>query len=294
MAQEVIVTCAVTGGHENHGAHPDFPITTEQIAAACLEARAAGAAIVHIHVRDPETGTPTGDPTLYREVVERIRDAGSDVLINLTTGYGGRYVPSEADPNQPGPGSNLMQPAARMEHVQDLRPDICTLDVATMNFGERVFMNTPAHLRIMASIARDCGVKPEVECFEPGHIVLSNQLIKEGLIEAPPMFQLCLGIPYGSPATPEIMTVMRNMLPQGANWAAFGISRHEFPMVAQAVTLGGHVRVGLEDNLYLSKGQFASNGQLVERAVGIIRDLGAEIAEPARAAEILELPSRRQ
>lgn len=294
MAQDVIVTCAVTGGHENHAAHPDFPITPEQIAGACLEARAAGAAIVHIHVRDPGTGKPVGDPDLYREVVERIRGAGSDVLINLTTGFGGRYAPSDEDPAVGGPGTNVMKPEARMLHVEELRPDICTLDVATMNFGDRVFMNTPAHLRIMAGIARDAGVKPEIECFEPGHIVLAKQLISEGLFEDPPMFQLCLGIPYGSPATPEIMTVMRNLLPENANWAAFGISRHEFPMVAQAVTLGGHVRVGLEDNLYLAKGQFASNGQLVERAVSIVRNLGAEVAEPARAAEILDLPARRQ
>lgn len=294
MAQEVILTCAITGGHENIGAHPDFPITPEQIANSALEARSAGAAVVHIHVRDPETGTPVGDPALYREVVERIRSAGSDVLINLTTGYGGRFVPGEDDPTSPGPGTNLMSPEARMVHVQELRPDICTLDVATMNFGERVFMNTPAHLRIMAGLARDAGVKPEIECFEPGHIVLAKQLIKEGVIDAPPMFQLCLGIPYGSPATPEIMTVMRNMLPGDARWAAFGISRHEFPMVAQAVTLGGHIRVGLEDNLYLNKGEYASNGQLVERAVSIVRDLGAEIAEPARAAEILELSPRNQ
>ena len=294
MAQEVIVTCAVTGGHENIGAHPDFPITPAQIADACLEARSAGAAIVHIHVRDPETGTPDGDPALYREVVQRIRDAGSDVLINLTTGYGGRFYPSEDNPNVGGELSNVLKPEVRMAHVVDLRPDICTLDVATMNFGERVFMNTPDHLRVMAGIARDAGVKPEIECFEPGHIVLAKQLIAEGLIEDPPMFQLCLGIPYGSPATPEIMTVMRNLLPDGANWAGFGISRAEFPMVAQAVTLGGHVRVGLEDNLYLSKGVFATNGKLVERAVGIVHDLGAEVAEPARAAEILELQSRTQ
>lgn len=294
MAQEVIVTCAVTGGHENIGGHPDFPITPAQIADACLEARGAGAAIVHIHVRDPETGIPDGDPALYREVVERIRDAGSDVLINLTTGYGGRFYPSEDNPNVGSELSNVLKPEARMAHVVDLRPDICTLDVATMNFGERVFMNTPDHLRVMAGIARDAGVKPEIECFEPGHIVLARQLIAEGLIEAPPMFQLCLGIPYGSPATPEIMTVMRNLLPENANWAGFGISRAEFPMVAQAVTLGGHVRVGLEDNLYLSKGVFATNGRLVERAVGIVRDLGAEVAEPARAAEILELQSRTQ
>ncbi len=294
MSRDVIVTCAVTGGHENHTKHPDFPITPDQIAAACLEARAAGAAIVHIHVRDPETGTPTGEPSLYRAVVERIRESGSDVLINLTSGYGGRFVPGDDDPHVGGPGTNLMAPEARMIHVQELRPDICTLDVGTLNFGERVFMNTPPHLRIMAQIARDAGVKPEIECFEPGHIMFAQQLIAEGLIEAPPMFQLCLGIPYGSPAIPEMMTLMRNLLPEGANWAGFGISRQEFPMVAQAVSLGGHVRVGLEDNLYLGKGEWATNGKLVERAANIIRDLGAEVAEPARAAELLGLGPRTQ
>jgi uncharacterized protein (DUF849 family) len=294
MPHNVIVTCAVTGGHENHAKHPNFPITPRQIAEACLEARAAGAAVVHIHVRDPKTGTPTGELALYREVVERIRDSGSDVLVNLTSGFGGRFVPGDEEPHVGGRGTNLQPPQARMRHVEELRPDICTLDVGTLNFGERVFMNTPPHLRIMAAMAREAGVKPEIECFEPGHIMFARQLIAEGLIEAPPMFQLCLGIPYGSPATPEMMTVMRNLLPDGANWAGFGISRHEFPMVAQAVTLGGHVRVGLEDNLYLSAGEWASNGQLVERAVGIVRDLGAEVAEPATAAAILGLAPRAQ
>jgi uncharacterized protein (DUF849 family) len=294
MAQDVIITAAVTGGHENHGKHPDFPITPQQIADACLEARSAGAAITHIHVRDPETGTPTGDGALYREVVERIRASGSDVLINLTSGYGGRYVPGDDDPLVAAPGTNLMTPQARMQHVEELRPDICTLDVGTLNFGERVFMNTPPHLRIMAQIARDAGVKPEIECFEPGHIMFAKQLIAEGLIDAPPMFQLCLGIPYGSPATPEMMTTMRNLLPDGANWAGFGISRQEFPMVAQAVTLGGHVRVGLEDNLYLGAGEFATNGKLVDRAVGIAQALGANVVEPQRAAEILGLLPRSQ
>ncbi len=294
MSQEVIVTCAVTGGHENHTKHPDFPITPKQIADACLEARGAGAAIVHIHVRDPDTGTPTGDPALYREVVERIKEAGSDVLINLTSGYGGRFAPSDDAPEVAGPGTNLMKPEERMRHVAELRPDICTLDVGTMNFGERVFMNLPAHLRVMAKIAQDAGVKPEIECFEPGHIVFAHTLIADGLIDAPPMFQLCLGIPFGSPATPEIMTAMRNLLPEGAQWAGFGISRQEFPMVAQAIALGGHVRVGLEDNLYLGPGEFATNGTLVERAVGIAQGLGATVVEPARAAELLDLPSRSQ
>ncbi len=294
MAQEVIVTCAVTGSHQNFHRHPNFPITPEQIANACLEARAAGAAVVHIHVRDPKTGAASGDPALYREVVERIRDSGSDVLINLTTGEGGRFAPDESDPTRGGPGTTLRRPESRVRHVLELRPDICSLDVGTANFGEHVFMNTSGHLRVMAEAIKSAGVKPEMEVFELGHIRFAHRLIEEGLIESPPMFQICLGIAWAAPATPEVMTVMRNFLPEGAVWAAFGISRWEFPMVAQAVTLGGHVRVGLEDNLYLSKGEYASNGTLVEKAVRIIGEVGAEPVEPARAAEILNLTSRSQ
>ena len=294
MAQEVILTCAVTGSHQNFHKHPNFPITPEQIANACLEARSAGAAVVHIHVRDPKTGEHVAEPELFREVVDRIRDSGSDVLINLTTGYGARYVPSDEDPARGGPGTTLISPERRMRHIQDMRPDICTLDVGTFNFGEQCFMGFPPHMRVMAGIAQEIGVKPEIECFEPGHIVFAKRLIEEGLIEAPPMFQLCLGIPNASPATPEIMTVMRNMLPENARWAAFGIARWEFQMVAQSVNLGGHIRVGLEDNLYLSKGVFASNGQLVDRAVSIVREIGADVVEPKRAAELLELPPRGQ
>ncbi|MDX1528233.1 MAG: 3-keto-5-aminohexanoate cleavage protein [Gammaproteobacteria bacterium] len=294
MAQEVIVTCAVTGSHQNFHNHPNFPVTPEQIADACLEARAAGAAVVHIHVRDPKTGAASGDPALYREVVERVRDSGSDVLINLTTGEGGRFAPDESDPTRGGPGTTLRRPESRVRHVLELRPDICSLDVGTANFGENVFMNTPGHLRVMAEAIKSAGVKPEMEVFELGHIRFAHRLIDEGLIESPPMFQICLGIAWAAPATPEVMTVMRNLLPEGAVWAAFGISRWEFPMVAQAVTLGGHVRVGLEDNLYLAKGEHATNGTLVEKAVRIIREVGAEPVEPARAAEILALSPRTQ
>lgn len=294
MTREVILTCAVTGSHENHRKHPDFPVTPAQIAQSCLDARSAGAAVVHIHVRDPGTGLRSGDPALYTEVVGRIRASGSDVLINLTTGEGARFVAADDDPGVGAPGTTLKAPHERVRHVEALHPDICTLDMGTLNFGDQVFMNTAGHLRTMASLIRKAGVKPELECFEPGHIVLARELIDAGLIESPPMFQLCLGIRYGSPATPEMMALMRNMLPAGAAWAAFGISRHEFPMVAQAVNLGGHVRVGLEDNLYLDRGRPASNAELVEKAAGIVRELGAELAEPARAAEILELAPRAQ
>jgi uncharacterized protein (DUF849 family) len=289
LSRDVIITCAVTGSHQNHNRHPDYPVTPRQIAETCLEARQAGAAIVHVHVRDPETGAPAGETALYREVVARLRDAGSDLLVNLTTGYGGRFAPSEDDPRQAGPGSSLIPPEQRVAHVEELKPEICSLDVGTFNFGASVFMNTPDHLRIMAARIKAAGVKPEIEVFESGHIVFANQMIEEGLIDGPPMFQLCLGILYASPATSEAMAFMKSLLPEAARWSAFGVSRRQFPMAAEAVAQGGNLRVGLEDNLYLAKGEFASNAQLVEKAVEIVRDAGAEPAEPARAREILGL-----
>ncbi|MEE9209201.1 MAG: 3-keto-5-aminohexanoate cleavage protein, partial [Kiloniellales bacterium] len=245
--------------------------------------------IVHVHVREPESGAATGDVALYREVVTRVRDSGSDLLINLTTGYGGRFAPSEDDPRTAGPGTTLIAPEERVRHVEELRPEICSLDVGSFNFGTSVFMNTPAHLRAMATRIKAAGVKPEIEVFEPGHIIFAKQMLEEGLFEEPPMFQLCLGILYASPATAEAMAFLKSLLPEAARWSAFGVSRRQFPMVAEAVEQGGNVRVGLEDNLYLAKGEYASNGQLVEKAVGIMRDLGAEPAEPARAREILGL-----
>jgi uncharacterized protein (DUF849 family) len=292
VSREVVITCAVTGSHQNFQRHPNYPITPEQIADACIEAREAGAAVTHIHVRDPETGAPSGDLALYRRVVERVRGKGCDVLINLTTGEGGRYIPSEDNPAVGGPGTTVRLPLERLRHVEELLPDICSLDVGTANFGEQVFMNTAPHLRIMARRIHELGVKPEMEVFELGHVVLAKALIADGLIEAPPLFQICLGIAYAAPATAQVMTLMRDLLPAGANWASFGISRFQFPMAAQAVTLGGHVRVGLEDNLYLARDTWASNGSLVEKAVRIVRDLGGEVAEPERARELLGLPAR--
>jgi uncharacterized protein (DUF849 family) len=289
VAREIIVTCAVTGSHQNFHKHPDYPITPKRIAESCLEARQAGAAIVHVHVREPETGAAAGDVDLYREVVTRVRDSGSDVLINLTTGFGGRFAPAEDDPRTAGPGTTLIPPQERVRHVEELEPEICSLDVGSFNFGASVFMNTPEHLRAMATRIKAAGVKPEIEVFEPGHVIFAKQMIEEGLIEDPPMFQLCLGILYASPATAEAMAFLKSLLPEAARWSAFGVSRLQFPMVAEAIAQGGNVRVGLEDNLYLGKGEYASNGQLVEKAVAIIRDLGAEPAEPARAREILGL-----
>ncbi len=287
MSDKLILTCAVTGGHPNVHKHPDYPITPKQIAQNCIDAAKAGAAIAHIHVRDVETGLRSGEPALFREVVERIRYSGSDVLINLTTSEGARFTPGLDDPKVGGPGTTLVHPLERLIHIEELKPDICTLDVGTFNFGEQIFVNTPEHLRVMAKRIQELGVKAEIEVFEPGHIMFARKLIEEGLIDGPPMFQLCLGVPHASPATPEILTVMKNLLPEEARWSAFGIARWEFDIVAQAASQNGNCRVGLEDNLYIGKGEFATNQQLVERAVRIIQEVGRELATPAQAAEIL-------
>jgi uncharacterized protein (DUF849 family) len=290
MSREIIITCAITGSADTVGKHPAIPVTPEQIATSAVEAARVGATIVHIHVRDPQTGKPSRELAHYREVVERIRGSGTDVIVNLTTGPGANYFPSEENPAVGGPGTTLSRPEDRVRHIQELRPEVCTLDLATLSMGERTFMNTPAHLRVMARLIREAGVVPELEVFDTGHIRLAQRLIDEGVLASPPMIQLCLGIPYGAPATPEAMILMRNMLPQPCVWAGFGISTHEFPMVAQAVILGGHVRVGLEDNLYLERGVFTpNNAALVERAVTIVKALGHKPATPAAARKILNV-----
>lgn len=290
MTRDVIITCAVTGAADTVGKHPAIPVTPEQISTSAIEAAKAGAAIVHIHVRDPKTGQPSRDIVYYREVFERIRTSGVDVIINLTGGPGANYFPSDENPAIGGPGTTLSKPEERVRHIQELRPEICTLDIATLSMGERTMLNAPAHLRVMAKLVREAGVLPELEVFDTGHIRLARRLLDEGVLVGPPMVQLCLGIPYGAPATPESMILMRNMLPDPCVWASFGISMHQFPMVAQAAILGGHVRVGLEDNLYLEKGVFApSNAALVQRAVTIIHALGHRPASPSVARKILGL-----
>src|SRR5262245_16293788 len=292
MQRKVIISCAVTGSADSPGKNPAVPVTPEQIANSCVEAAKAGAAIVHIHVRDPKTTRPSMDGALYREVVERIRSSGTDVLINLTTGPGARFVHDPADPTKAGPDSTLRSPEVRFKHVMELRPDICSLDMGSLNMGSRVFINTPAHLQTMAVAIRDAGVLPELEVFETGHLLLAKKFIEQGHVKGPGMFQICLGISWGQPATPEAMTYMRNLLPAGSPWFAFGISLHQFPMVAQTVLLGGHPRVGLEDNIYLEKGKLApSNAALVEKAARIIEILGDQVATPNEAREILGLQS---
>lgn len=290
MARKVIISCAVTGAAETVGKHPAIPVTPQQIAQAAIEAHSAGAAIAHIHVRDPHTGLRSSEPSLFREVVQRVRDSGCDVILNLTTGEGGRYVPSDEDPSRGGPGTKFLSPERRVEHILELRPEICTLDVATMNFGDSVFANTVPHLRRMAQLIRDAGVKPEMEVFDLGHIPLAKKLIADGLIDGVPMIQVCLGIKWGAPATPETLMFMKNALPRDAVWAAFGIGSTEFPIVAQSILLDGHVRVGLEDNLYIEQGVLArDNAQLVEKAVRIVRILGDDVASPDEARDILRL-----
>jgi uncharacterized protein (DUF849 family) len=295
MSQAVILTCALTGGAALTGKNAAVPVTPVEIAASAIGAARAGATIVHIHVREPGSGAPSMRYELYEETVDRIRQSGCEVLINLTTGAGARYMPSAADPLVPDAASTLTAWPKRVSHVIALKADICSLDVGSMNFGEHVFVNTPADLRAMAAAIRDSGTKPELEVFEIGHIRLARHLIDNGLIAAPALFQICLGIRWGAPATSETMLAMRDQLPPGAIWAAFGIGPAQIPMVAQAVLFGGHVRVGLEDNLYLRRGVPApSNAALVEQAVGIVERLGKTIATPDEARGILGLARSRQ
>ena len=291
MNNEVIITCAVTGAGDTVGRHSGVPVTPKQVAEAAIEAAKAGAAVAHVHVRDPETGKGSRDPALFREAVERIRDSGVDVVLNLTAGMGGDWVPSEDDPSLPGPGTDMIGPDERLVHVEALRPEICSLDCGTLNFGNgnEIYISTPPFLRAMAERVKSWGVKPELEVFDLGHVRFARQMIDEGLIEAPPLFQICLGIPWGAPADTDTMKAMRDALPAGAEWAGFGISRMEMPMVAQAVLLGGNARVGLEDNLYLERGVLATNGQLVQRAVEIIERLGARVLTPQEARDKLGL-----
>ena len=288
MQRKVIIACAVTGSADTPGKNPAVPVTPAQIAQSAIDAAKAGAAIVHIHVRDPETTRPSMELAHYREVFERIRSSGTDVVINLTTGPGARFAPGAEEPLKVGPGTNLKTAAERVKHVVELKPEICSLDMGSMNMGQYVFVNTPSILENMAVAIRDAGIVPELEVFETGHLLLAKRMIETGHIKPPGMFQICLGISWGQPATTEAMTYMRNLLPANSPWFAFGISLHQFPMVAQTVLLGGHVLVGLEDNIYLGKGQLApSNAALVEKAAKIIEVLGDHVATPAEARQML-------
>ena len=291
MNNEVIVTCAVTGAGDTLGKHPEVPVTPEQISNAAIAAAKAGASVAHIHVRDPETGLGSRDVNLFKEVVERIRDSKTDVVINLTAGMGGDWVPSEENPSMPGPGTDMIGPEERLAHVKEIHPEICSLDCGTMNFGNgnEIYISPPGYLREMASMIQEWGVKPELEVFELGQIRFAKQMIKEGLINEPPMFQICLGIPWGAEQTVDSMKVMKDELPTNASWASFGIGRMQMPMAAAAVAMGGNVRVGLEDNLYLEKGVLASNDQLVTRVIEIIQRMGSRVLSPKETRDKLKL-----
>lgn len=292
-SRPVIITCAMTGASPIKRPS-NVPITPQQIARQSIDAARAGAAVVHIHVRDPQTGAAAGHLHLYQEVVDRIRDSGVDVIINLTAGYGGRYVPSEGNVRlADDTASTLLPPEDRVAHIVTLEPEMCSLDAATMNFGEGVFMNTPAHLRRMADAIRLAGVKPEVEVFEAGHMRLAIRLIEQGYLRVPVHFQFCLGIEWSMPASAQALIFMRSLLPTGSTWSAFGIGRQQFPIAAEAVRQDGHVRVGLEDNSYLDAGVLApDNAALVRKAVSIVESGGARPASPAEARKILGLAPR--
>ncbi|MBY6207072.1 MULTISPECIES: 3-keto-5-aminohexanoate cleavage protein [Halomonas] len=289
MNRNVILTCAVTGAGDTTGKSPKVPVTPKQIANDCIEAAKAGASIAHIHVRDPETGGVSHSLDHFREVMERVREADTDIVMNITAGGGGDWIPDSQDPTRGGPGTDIQTPAQRHEPVGELLPELCTLDCGSLNFGDMIYVNSADWLREHARLVQAAGVKPELECFDLGHVWFARQLQAEGLIDGDPLYQLCLGIPWGAEADTETMLTMRNKLPANANWAAFGIGRHQMPMAAQAVMLGGHARVGLEDNLYLEKGVLASNAQLVEKAGSLINHLGGKVMTPAETRDFLKL-----
>jgi uncharacterized protein (DUF849 family) len=287
---KTILTCAVTGGLTKPEMTPYLPITPKQIADSCLEAGDAGAAAVHIHVRDPATGRQSMEFDLYAQVVELIRSQNKELIINLTTGPGGRFIPSEDDPKQYAPGTTLCHPLKRVEHIAKLKPDICSLDFNTMNGANDIVINTPLNVRKMAKVINDAGVLPELEIFDTGDLNLALDLIADGTLKGPGLFSFVMGVKYGLNADPATLLYLRDQLPAGSRWSAFGISRHEFPIVAQSWLYGGHTRVGLEDNIFLKKGVLCeSNAQLVSKAKRIIEDLGGELANSNEARQLLGL-----
>jgi uncharacterized protein (DUF849 family) len=296
MNREVFVTCAITGSGDTTSKSEKVPITPAEIAVAAIEAAKAGAAVVHCHVRDPMTGKPSRDPALFREVTDRIRQAETDVVLNLTAGMGGDLTLGSVEKPLPPAeaGTDMAGATERLAHVAECLPEICTLDCGTMNFGEGdyVMTNTPAMLRAMAEGMKRLGVRPEIEAFDTGHLWFAKQLAAEGVIEGPTLVQLCMGVPWGAPDDLRTFLAMVDAVPADWTWSAFSIGRNATPFVAAAVLAGGNVRVGLEDNLYLSKGVLATNAQLVERAVSLIEGMGATVIGPAAVREKLALTKR--
>ena len=293
--KDVFITCAVTGSGGTQNRSPHVPRSPEQIANSAIAAAEAGAAIVHCHVRDPETGVASRDPKLYRELTERIRDSKTDVVLNLTAGMGGDLY--FGPPDQPLPlakGTDMGSAESRMEPIADCLPEICTLDCGTMNFAEAdyVMTNTPGMLTTMGKMMTDLGVKPEIEAFDTGHLWYAKKLVEDGVLDSPALVQLCMGIPWGAPDDMNTFMAMVNNIPNDWNWSAFSIGRNQMPFVAAAVLAGGNVRVGLEDNIWLDKGVLATNESLVQRAVGIIERMGANIMKPAQVREKIGLTKR--
>ena len=295
MSREVFITAAVTGAGATQDRSPHVPRSPRQIADSAIDAAKAGAAIVHCHMRDPVSGAPSRKIEYYREVTDRIRGADVDVVLNLTTGMGGDMVFGAPDrPLPPQAGTDMASAEERIAPIRECLPEICTLDCGTMNFAEAdyVMTNTPAMLRAMAAMIAELGVKAEIEAFDTGHLWLARSLVDEGLLPAPVLVQLCMGIPWGAPDDLPTFTAMAGNVPADWVFSAFSLGRHQMPYVAAAVLAGGNVRVGLEDNLYLRKGMPATNAQLVERAVTIIEAMGAAVAGPARVRERLRLTKR--
>ncbi len=295
MNQNVFITCAVTGSGSSQDRSPHVPRSPKQIADSAIAAAKAGAAIVHCHVRDPETGVPSRDLKLYREVTDRVRDADVDMVLNLTAGMGGDMI--FGSPNSPlplGAGTDMASAEERVAHVAECLPEICTLDCGTMNFAEAdyVMTNTPGMLEAMGAMMEKLGVKPEIEAFDTGHLWLAKNLVEKGILKSPALVQLCMGIPWGAPDDLNTFMAMVNNVPSDWNWSAFSIGRNEMPYVAAAVLAGGNVRVGLEDNLWLAKGQLATNADLVARAVTIIEAMGATVMGPQAVREKLNLTKR--
>ena len=290
MARPTILTCAVTGNQTTRAQHPRLPVTPEEIATAAIDAAKAGAAVVHLHARDPQTGRGSMDRDLFREIASRIRESATDVILNLSTGEGGRFLPSDEDPSVAALGTTLTRPENRVAHVEDLRPEICTLDFNTMFSGSGVVINTPRNLEIMAQRIYAAGVLPEIEIFDTGDLQLATSFIERGILKTPVLFQVVLGVRYGAVADPQTLAYYAARLPKDCVWAAFGIGRMEYPMLAQSWLLGGHVRVGLEDNVYVRRGVLArDNAELVEKAVTLVETLGGSIATVAEAREIFGL-----
>ncbi|WP_164667720.1 3-keto-5-aminohexanoate cleavage protein [Virgibacillus doumboii] len=283
MSQKVMLTAAVTGAGETTSKSPHVPVTPKEIADAAIASAKAGATVAHIHARDPETGSVSHNVDHYREIVDRIRESETDVIINITSGGGGDFIPSLNSPAAGGDGTDIQTPEERHEPVGELLPEMCTLDCGSTNFGDMIYMSPTNWLREQAKLVQQSGVKPELECFDTGHLRFANQLVQEGLIDGDPMFQFCLGIPWGAAADVETILYLKNRLPENAHWSAFGIGRLQLPIAAQTAMLGGNIRVGLEDNLYLKKGVLARNDQLVEKAVNMVHEHNIDILTPEEA-----------